>query len=242
MLKKLLMLCLAAIVLLAGLWQLARQPDYQLFGTLVPRVDTAEKLVALTFDDGPTPFGTDRVLALLDEHAVPATFFLNGRAMAQHPGLAHRIVESGHQIANHSWSHSRMVFRSPAFMRSELDRTDALIRGAGFQGEIVFRPPYGKKLFVLPWVLRERDTTTVTWDVDPETGLGPDVTSETLVERVRNEVRPGSIILLHVMFRSREASMAAVPELIETLEADGYRFVTVNDLIAMSPGNQALGN
>ena len=107
-----------------------------------------------------------------------------------------KIVAAGHEIGNHSFSHRRMVLVSPGFVKSEIEKTDDLIKKAGYAKEITFRPPYSKKLFVLPWYLSENSRKTVTCDVEPETyaEMSGDIIKHTL-ENTGN----GSIILLHVM-------------------------------------------
>lgn len=225
------LLLLAGLV--AGAWFLGKSPRLQLFGELVYRVDTEEPVVALTFDDGPMRGKTDAILATLAEHGVHATFFLVGEAMQRHPDEARRIVAAGHEVGNHSWSHQRMLLRSPAFVARELESTDALIREAGWEGPIHFRPPYGKRLVVLPWYLRRHGITTVTWDSAPESELGPGASAGEIADQVARTVRPGSIVLLHVMFDARAESMKAVPQVIDRLRAQGYRFVTVSELMAL---------
>jgi len=132
-----------------GLLTLSRATTYQVFGEIVPRVETNEKVVALTFDDGPTPL-TQEVLQTLAARNVHGTFFLIGAEIAADPADARAIAASGNQIGNHSWSHDRMAFKTQSFIASEIEKTDREIRKTGYQGEIQFRPPYGKKLFGLP--------------------------------------------------------------------------------------------
>ena len=233
-LRWLLFAALASLALLTvawGLWAYSGHRGSQLFGDIVQRVDTPQKLVALTFDDGPMPGATERILALLDEHQVPATFFVVGEAVAQYPQQARAIVAAGHELGNHSWSHQRMVLKSPAWVMDEIDRTQQAIRAAGATGPVHFRPPYGKKLLVLPWVLRGRGQTSIMWDIEPESYGHVRSDPQAIAAHVLERAQPGSIILLHVMFSAREASVQAVPLIIEGLEARGYRFVTVSELL-----------
>lgn len=226
-------LALTALVLISSifLWKTSKSTSFQFFGEIIDRVETSEKVVALTFDDGPTPGRTQQILEILGENEVRATFFLNGKPMEENPGEARLIVEAGHEVGNHSYSHQRMVFKSRDFVAGELERTDKLIREAGYEGPIHFRPPYGKKLFVLPKYLAEKNIKSITWDVAAES-YGEDMQdSRALVERTLSEVRPGSIVLMHVMFASRESSMQAVPEIIGGLRNRGYRFVTVSEIL-----------
>lgn len=218
---------------LGGAWRLTNSRTYQLFGDIVPRVRTDEKVVALTFDDGPTPAGADSILPMLDALGVRATFFVNGRDLRAHPEMGRRFVAAGHELGNHTWSHRMMLLRSPAFIRREVEDTDARLRQAGQRGEIFFRAPYGKKLVGLPWYLSRTDRVHVTWDVEPESFPEVDGDAGRISEHVLERTRPGSIILLHVMYRSRAESRRAVPAIVDGLRARGYRFVTVSELMAM---------
>ncbi|MEV6221420.1 polysaccharide deacetylase family protein [Nocardia fluminea] len=212
---------------LSGLYVLMNSRTYQVAGRLVDRVETEDKVVALTFDDGPT-VRTPEVLQTLAQAQVPATFYLVGEDLAAHPEYGTAIVAAGHEIGNHSYTHRRMVLVSGDTVRDEIERTDAEIRRAGYPGPISFRPPYGKKLWTLPHYLADHDRTTVTWDVEPDSAGG--ASREAIVGDTLAQARPGSIILLHVM-HGRE-SLAAVPEIVAGLRARGYRFVTVSELLA----------
>jgi len=223
------------LVLLAGLYglyELASSRTYQVMGELVPRVETEKKVVALTFDDGPTD-KVDEVIAALDEAGVKATFYVMGQEIEQRPDAAKKLVAAGHELGNHTFSHKRMVFKSPAFIREEIERTDELIRAAGYQGEITFRPPNGKKLIGLPWYLSQEGRTTVMWDVEPDSYPEVAATSEGIVKHAAEQVRPGSVILLHPWYASRETSRAAIKGLVETLQSQGYEFKTMSELLEM---------
>ncbi len=146
------MLAVAAVLLAGagyGLLRLSKARDFQFFGGLVNRVEAGKKLVALTFDDAPTP-ETPAVLKLLAGAGVRATFYCIGSAIERDPSGAGQIIACGHELGNHSYSHRRMVFKTPGFIAREVELTAGLIRAAGYAGEITFRPPYGKKLLALP--------------------------------------------------------------------------------------------
>lgn len=229
--KKILIGLLVLMVLATGLFQLSKSREYQLFGKLVNRVDTNEKVIALTFDDGPLPEATEQIIHLLAAENVRATFFVTGNAIELHPDSAKSLIAAGHQIGNHSYSHQRMVLMGYDTVAAEIDKTNQLIRNLGYREDIVFRPPYGKKLFTLPYYLSQKNITSITWDVEPESYPDIAADSQQIAQHVVDNVRPGSIILLHVMFKSREPSMLAVPAIVQRLKADGYRFVTVNELL-----------
>jgi peptidoglycan-N-acetylglucosamine deacetylase len=223
--------CIVALLALGyAAWRIADARTFQLFGGLVARVETDSPVVALTFDDGPTPAGSDSILAILEREGIRATFFFTGAELAANPALGPRFVRAGHELGNHSYSHSRMVLKSPGFVRREVESTDSLIRRTGHEGPIHFRPPYGKKLFALPWYLRRTARKTIMWDVEPDSYDEIRGSAERIVAHVLQEVRPGSIIILHVMYASRRESLRAVPGIVRGLRERGYRFETVSGL------------
>lgn len=230
--KLVLKLLVVLVVLFFAIWKLSSSVKFQLFGELIYKVDTEQKLVALTFDDGPTPHYTAGVLQLLDLYQVKATFFVTGADTQRYMTQAKQIVAAGHQLGNHSWSHQRMVFMSLDEINRELEGTDQQIREAGYQGEILFRPPYGKKLVLLPWYLAKTHRTSITWDVAPETFDEDSEDPQTMATEVLEQVKPGSIVLLHLMYKNREASRAALPLIIKGLKEKGYRMVTLSELLA----------
>lgn len=216
---------------LLGLWKLSSSRHYQMFGQLVTRVETPHKQVALTFDDGPMPDYTEAMIQMLEQHQIKATFFVTGAESEQYPQAAQQLVKAGHELGNHSYSHRRMVFKSPRFVAQEIERTDAAIRAAGWQGPILFRPPYGKRLVVLPWYLAQHDRITALWDLEPDSDPQLSQSPEALAQHVIDRAQPGSVILLHVMYPSRETSRQAVPLIVEGLKAKGFRFVTLGEML-----------
>jgi peptidoglycan-N-acetylglucosamine deacetylase len=231
--KKLLLI--VPLLLLVGamtLWQVGNSRAFQFFGVIVPRVNTTEKVVALTFDDGPTTNATNEILRVLDETKIKATFFVIGNELEQNMAEGRKIVAAGHEVGNHSYSHHRMLMSTPSFVQQEIEQTDRLIRAAGYDREINFRPPFGKKLFTLPWYLSKTGRKTIMWDVEPDSNAKVASDAQRIVEVTRANVRPGSIILLHAMYPSRLSSLQAVRGMIEGLKQDGYRFVTVSELLA----------
>lgn len=220
---------LAAVLI--GVHFFCKSRTTQLFGGIIARVETERPVVALTFDDGPSVRFTPDVLTILRERGVKATFFLTGKETEENLPQARMIVSEGHQLGNHSYAHSNMMFMGPARIREEIERTDAAIRAAGYEGEIMFRPPYGKKLLTLPWYLSRHDRKTIMWDVEPESF--PDVADDAaaLASHVIEQTRNGSIIIMHVMYRSREVSRQALPLIIDGLRQRGFEFVTVAQLL-----------
>ena len=226
---------LVFILIALGLFQLSRSRTFQLFGGIVNREATDEKVAALTFDDGPSA-QTDEILRILDAEQAKATFFLVGQEIAAHPQEAARIAAAGYQIGNHSYSHQRMVLHSYGFISDEIERTDKLIRQAGYDGEIRFRPPNGKKLVLLPLYLKLHDRKTILWTLEPNSYPEVDATAEGIVQYVLKHAQPGMIVLLHPMGeRSGQTSREALPGIVQGLRAQGYALLTVNELLARSP-------
>lgn len=215
------------------LWKLSSSRHFQFFGDLITQVKTTEKVIALTFDDGPTPEFTQPVLNMLAKANVKATFFVTGAETEKQLSEAKAIVNAGHELGNHSYSHSRMIFKSPDFIAHEVEATDRAIRAAGWKAPILFRPPYGKRLAVLPWYLFKHQRLTVMWDLEPESYAEVAKTPEGIAKYVIDKAQPGSILLLHVMYKSRETSRQALPLIIRGLKKKGFGFVTASELVSL---------
>ncbi|UOQ85518.1 polysaccharide deacetylase family protein [Gracilibacillus salinarum] len=219
-------LAICCLMFLAiGGYKLMNAREFQLFGELTAKVETDEKIVALTFDDGPSE-NVPGILSLLDEYQAKATFFLIGQDIAKYPEMAKAIVDAGHQIGNHSYTHTRMVVKSPAFVKKELSLTDDLIRDAGYEGDIDFRPPFGKKLVVLPWMLNNQKRETIMWNIEPDTYAS---SVEEKVKYVLDNIEKGSIILLHPMYDDGE-ELQVMETILKELTEQNYRFVTIDEL------------
>jgi peptidoglycan-N-acetylglucosamine deacetylase len=219
------------VFVLSGLilFQLSKSRTFQFFGGLTSRVTTEQKVLALTFDDAPSPY-VNGILTILKEKQVKATFYEIGRAIEQYPKEAEAIVAADMEVGNHSYSHERLVFKTQSFIDSEVQKTNTLIRKTGYDGEISFRPPNGKKLFGLPWYLHQHGIKTIMWDIEPDTyvaGKSDAITAYTL-----EKVRSGSILLMHP-FCEKEcaADRDALPNIIEGLQSRGYTFVTISELL-----------
>jgi peptidoglycan/xylan/chitin deacetylase (PgdA/CDA1 family) len=226
-------LVLALLLVTMGLWHAGRSRCFVLIGDVTCRVDTDRKLVALSFDDGPTPQGVAAVLPVLRAHGARATFFLIGQEMAARPGLAGQIVAEGHEIGNHSYSHRRMMGLFPDGYVEEIARTEALLRREGATGPILFRPPFGKKLTGLPVAVRHAGEHMVTWDVEDPTGEAA-ADAQAYARHMVDRVRPGSILLIHPMYAGGETARAALPIILAELTRRGYRVVSISELIGQA--------
>lgn len=224
--KKLIIAFILMALLFAGLFQVTKLRTFQFFGGLTYQAETKERVIALTFDDGPTK-NVDQILPLLNEYKAKATFFLIGNEIEKHPDEAKKLVEAGHQIGNHTYSHKRMVLKSPSFIKKEIEKTDELIRDIGYEGEIDFRPPYGKKLIGLPYYLNKYNRETIMCSLEPETYY---TSVDDKVDYVLENVKPGSIILLHPMYDRTGGTSQVVETILRELTNEGYKFVTVDEL------------
>lgn len=233
-LKRRLKISLIAIAVIAMCTALfyyeVRSRTFQFFGELVSRTNPREKVIALTFDDGPSVY-TKEIIQTLEQHNIKATFFLIGREIEQNMEETKMLIEAGEEIGNHSYSHERLILKSYSSIKSEIEKTDSLIRAAGYKNEILFRPPGCKKFIFLPYYLMQHNRKTITWDVEPETYDEGTISAEKIFDYVINHTSPGSIILLHVMTQSRTESRKALPEIIVKLQEKGYKFVTVSELL-----------
>lgn len=202
---------------------------FQIGGEIIPAVKTSEKVVALTFDDGPEPPHSDDLLKILNEHDVKATFFVIGLEMLRYPEATRRLAESGHELGNHSFSHNSLVFMLPRSLANEVEKTDALIRQSGYIGPIPFRPPYMHKFIGLPAYLAKRNRPVISADISLDQNGKKDRTL--ITSQILERVKPGSILLFHAMYDHTTESRAALPEVISQLKDQGYKFVTISELL-----------
>lgn len=232
--KKGLVLLLIAILTLSSLGfailEISKSRTFQFFGGIISRVNTEEKVVALTFDDGPTE-KVDSILQILNDEDVKATFFLIGNEIKLYPEETKKLVLSGQQIGNHTFSHKRMIFKSLSYIEKEIKETDALIREMGYSGTIQFRSPNCKKLILLPYYLKQSNRKNITWNLEPNSFPEINASSEEIAKYVIGNIKPGSIILLHPMYEDNNISVGAIPLIIKGLKEKGYEFKTINELV-----------
>ncbi len=209
--------------------KLASTSKYQIIGELITRIKTNDKVVALTYDDGPNPATTKNLLELLERCGVKATFFVIGKNVEQYPDVVKLIVAGGHELGNHSYSHPKMLWRKPSFIKAEINHTEQLLRQLGVNQEIHFRTPYGIKLFILPYILFEMKKKSISWNIDPKDYQESD--PQVITNHILKQVLPGSIILLHDCEGDRSATIAATEIVIQELHSQGYQFKTVSELL-----------
>ena len=200
------------MVKLRDIWQ--RLYPYGLFRT--------GEAVYLTFDDGPIPEVTPRVLEILERYGVKATFFMVGDNIDKHPDVFDKVVQAGHTIGNHTYNHLKGWRCTTAEYLANVEK---------FPKETnLFRPPYGKATFWQRRALVKQGYTLIYWDIltrDYEATRTP----EAMLAQIRQNVRPGSIINFHDSLKSNERMLAVLPQVIEFLQTEGYRMESLRELM-----------
>ncbi len=186
------------------------------------------KVVALTFDDGPAPGYTDRVLKILSNRHVVATFFVLGQKAQRYPALARREAQAGHIVGSHSFNHLNLVKLSQEALERDFDVTTRSIQTATKRRPHWFRPPYGSTNMAVLKTAAAQHYRTVMWDVDPGDWRRPGW--KIIYGRVMAAARPGAVILLHDGGGDRSQTVMALPRIIDGLRRKGYSFVTVSQL------------
>jgi len=201
---------------------------------VISRVYTTEKVVALTFDDGSDGTNIPAILKILSDNNVKATFFITGKAALNHPTRIKSIVAKGHAIGNHSYSHPYFTKISATSMKSQLTKTEDLIKTlTGKTTKPYFRPPYGAyNTLVLQTVGSIGYTKTIKWNIDTIDWDGR--SAYRIYSKVLNNIVPGSIVLMHTGAGAKYTT-AALPTIIKGLKAKGYRFVTIPTLLGINP-------
>ncbi len=232
-------LALCTIALTVALWIFsihshARFID-QFSGCYIKHIETEEKIISLTFDDGPNEPYTSRILKILRDNDVRATFFLIGKNVEAFRDTAREIVREGHAIGNHSYSHPVFLAMEPSsYEMKQIDLNEKILQALTGVHCALFRPPLGIRT---PWLLHtaaQRGLTSIGWSEDGSDWH--DVSSAQIADKIIKNARPGNIILLHDGLNlghgvDRSKTVNALPTIIARLKAQGYRFVTIPELL-----------
>ena len=188
-----------------------------------------EKKIALTFDDGPHPKYTEEILSVLEKYGVKATFFAIGENITYYPEAFQKIKEAGHEIGNHTFSHPHLQQKDPKTLEQELERAEEML---SFSNENkLFRPPEGVCSDAVCRVASKMGYTIILWTVDTRDWSHP--APDAIIENVKNNVKSGDIILFHDYIATPSPTPEALTKLIPALLEEGYRFVTVSELIGV---------
>jgi peptidoglycan/xylan/chitin deacetylase (PgdA/CDA1 family) len=224
----------ASIAVLGGYHTM--YPRSQLYGRTFVGLRPGSQRIALTFDDGPNDPYTFNLLDVLAKYSVKATFFMIGKYVDRRPDIVRSVVEAGHCVANHTYTHPNLIFRSQWQLQDEIARCErALTDAVGENHAALFRPPFGGRRPATLRSIRRAGLTPVMWNV---TGYDWDATSPEQVEnKVRAQIRGGDVILLHdgghLHFGTdRSCTVNAVDTLLAAYSRQGYRFRTIPDMMA----------
>jgi peptidoglycan/xylan/chitin deacetylase (PgdA/CDA1 family) len=200
-------------------------------------VNITQPVVAMTFDDGPHPSLTPKLLDLLKERNIKCTFFLIGQNVKAYPQIVRRIIAEGHEIGAHTYTHCSLTSRSDAQIRSELQRSEEVLMSAANYRPQLIRPPYGAiNTRIKQLMFSEFGYSTIMWSVDPQDWRRPGVSVVT--SRLVSGARPGAIMLAHDI---HPPTIQAMPAMFDQLLAKGYQFVTVSQLMNMEKANMPVG-
>jgi peptidoglycan/xylan/chitin deacetylase (PgdA/CDA1 family) len=226
----------AGFALYGGQW-----PTAQVFGSTICRAGGARQRIALTYDDGPNPEQTPRLMEVLARHDAHATFFLIGKWAEREPGLVRELEAAGHAIGNHTYNHPRMPFISDATATDELRRCRQAVEGAGVRfsevdGEMLMRPPYGSRRPGTLRTARAEGYVPVTWSVTCYDWRR--TANRGKIARRAGRAIEGDVILLHdgsneEPAADRSDSVAATEDTLRKLGGEGYEFVSIPELVGV---------
>ncbi len=188
-----------------------------------------KKLIALTFDDGPHPKNTPIILDILAQYGIKATFFEVGSNVEYYPDVSRRVIEEGHEIGNHTYTHPHVKNLSLAGLEKEVEKCEAAIKKATGKAPVLFRPPEGVIDDAVKVMSTDREYSVIIWSVDTRDWAG--TPTSTIVGNVMKNVKSGDIILMHDYVTKSCHTIEALKIIIPRLLDEGYTFVTVSRLI-----------
>lgn len=224
------------LVITSGVYTLGLHPNLEQWreqGIVVSSVDTKQKVIALTFDDGPDPEATAEVLQVLQQNKARATFFVLGLHAEEYPALVKDIQNRGHEIGSHGYSHNIRQYNNTDFARSDVRRSlDVIVSITGIRPHFL-RPPGGFLSRDLVKYCKEEKLLIVTWTPNADYKDWKAVNSSSLAKQIIAGIEPGQIILLHDGGKNRDVMTKALSLALPELSKLGYHFVTVGELLAL---------
>ena len=202
------------------------------------KLSDENKVIALTFDDGPWPKYSHQILEILKKNDIKATFFWIGKNVKNFPEIAKETVAAGHAIANHTWSHSYRMMNKTVSAR-EIDDTAAIIEETTGVKTALFRPPGGLLKNGPASYALSKNYAVLMWSAD-STDYAKRISANTLIDKVLRNARPGGMVLMHDGGGDRTKTVKALPQIIDALKKQGYKFVTVPELLAMGDKKESI--
>ena len=195
---------------------MVRPPSFLrwIYPNAVWNLPSQQKVVYLSFDDGPTPFVTEKVLELLEEYQAKATFFCIGKNIEQHPELFKLVQTKGHHIGSHTYSHLNGWKSKPT------DYLNDYQKGRELTGSNLFRPPYGR-ILLNPLQTIQKQDKVIMWDILSK-DYDASITPETVLNNVLRNIKPGAIIVFHDSEKAKKNVLAVLPQLLQYLKQQGY--------------------
>lgn len=228
-----------AIVVLAALFTIFFDQAVLVRRGTIYRVNEAEKLVALTFDDGPSDIWTPKILDELKIAHIKATFFMLGEHVEKYPQVARRVAEEGHEIGNHTYGHGSLLYYNKEKLKQEINKAQEIIKSLTGTTPKYFRPPKAWLSKREKKKIKEMGYQIILWSLNSKDWVNFD--DKYMVRYIVHNIRPGDIILFHdsggffdIEGGNRYETVLAVPRLIEKLKEKGYKFVTITELLAHS--------
>ncbi|HET7580981.1 MAG TPA: polysaccharide deacetylase family protein [Bacillales bacterium] len=209
-------------------------------GEAIWEVPTDRKVMALTFDDGPSPKSTPGILDVLKKYNANATFFVTGENVKKYPELVRREVREGNEVGNHTYTHPSFRGASREQILKQIEKTEQAIQEVIHQTPTLFRPPEGYYNETIINAAREKGYTVVMWSWDQDTmdwsrpGVG------SIVQKVVTHASNGDIVIFHDYVPGRTQTIAALKEILPELKEEGYEFVTVSEMLELRKEDQWL--
>jgi len=225
----------AGIGLAATAGYQSMSPTAQWYGKTFTGIHSSSKQLALTYDDGPNDPHTFRLLDVLANHNVRATFFLIGRYVRQRPDIVRELVRAGHVIGNHTFTHPLLIFQPEREIKRELAECTLAISDAAGEHSNLFRPPFGGRRPAVLRIARRLGLAPVMWNVTGYDWSAP--SAESIQIKVARRIRGGNVILLHdgghkKFGADRSRTVAASDKMISRYKSEGYEFVTIPQMMA----------
>ncbi|WCK56035.1 polysaccharide deacetylase family protein [Aneurinibacillus sp. Ricciae_BoGa-3] len=201
---------------------------------IIRRVPVKKKIIALTFDDGPHPVYTRKIMKVLDKYQAKATFFVVGERAQYYPSVVQELKQKGHEIANHTFSHPRINRISSSKLLEEIQKTDDIIHSLTGEFPALFRSPGGMYNPMVLDAVKKKHLVPILWSAHQDSRDWANPGIHRIVRQVTENAKAGNIILMHDSGVNRTQTVRALDQILQILSREGYSFVTISELISQS--------